>query len=142
MTALTMSGSKPTIVFGLSAALELNGGKSADVMTTYVLPLLAAADVVLLLAAAAVAELEPALELLLLLLPHAAIRTTAAAARAAKRRRVAIVLMWLLLSSPWYYDAAETEIPSGLSSPALHGLRSCGQLEIATRTSASARKAM
>src|SRR6185312_8503321 len=93
MTALTMSGSKPTIVFGSVADLELNGGKSAEVMTTYVLPLLAAAAVVLLLPAAAVAELEPALELLLLLLPQAAIRTTAAAATAAKRRRLASVLM-------------------------------------------------
>src|SRR6185437_2521880 len=63
MTALTMSGSNPTIVFGSSAALELNGGKSAEVIATYVLPLLAAAAVVLLLAAAAGAELELALEL-------------------------------------------------------------------------------
>jgi hypothetical protein len=87
MTALIMSGSNPTIVFGSLADRELNGGKSAEVITTYVLPLLAAAAVDVLLAAPAEPELllELALAPLELLpeLPQAAISTATTAATAA-----------------------------------------------------------
>src|SRR6185437_15374239 len=96
MTAFIMSGSNPTISLGLLAARELNGGKYAEVASTYVLPLpadaaleLAADEAAPVVAAEAALELEPPEPLL----PQAATRTTAAAASAPRRRRVAKLLI-------------------------------------------------